>query len=136
MGPHESFGSTPLEERAHRLRDQTSRGDPGSPETGGLVAHLDGVHVGWCAVEPRGNDESLLRDQDGCWAAGGLAQMRWEPGPRHDLPAVVVARGTKFDDPSQPRWPASPVHRAAALTQLRSQARRVEITVNWGGAHL
>ena len=43
---------------------------PGSPETGGLVAHLDGVHVGWCAVEPRCNDESLLRDQDGCWAGG------------------------------------------------------------------
>jgi len=61
LAPLESFGSTPVEERAHRLRVQTSCGDPGSSETSGLVAYLDGVPVGWCAVEPRCNYESLLR---------------------------------------------------------------------------
>lgn len=36
-----------------RLREQTHCGEPGSSETSGLVAYLDGEPVGWCAVEPR-----------------------------------------------------------------------------------
>lgn len=67
LAPLESFGSTPVEERAHRLRVQTSCGDPDSPETSGLVAYLDGVPVGWCAVEPRCNYQSLLRNQRVPW---------------------------------------------------------------------
>ena len=53
LRPRESFASFPAEERAHRLRQQTDCGHPGSDATSGLVAYLDGEPVGWCAVEPR-----------------------------------------------------------------------------------
>ena len=46
--------SVPVEERAHRLREQTDCGHPESDTTSGLVAYLDGEPVGWCAVEPHG----------------------------------------------------------------------------------
>jgi len=71
LASRESFGSTPVEERAHRLRVQTSCGDPSGPETSGLVAYLDGVPVGWCAVEPRCHYKSLLRNQRVPWAGRG-----------------------------------------------------------------
>jgi GNAT superfamily N-acetyltransferase len=45
--------SIPIEERAHRLRDQTDCGHPESEHTTGLVAYVDGEPAGWCAVEPR-----------------------------------------------------------------------------------
>ncbi len=53
LRPREAFAKFPAEERAQRLRMQTRCGDPGSTTTSGLVAHLDGEPVGWCAVEPR-----------------------------------------------------------------------------------
>ena len=53
LQPKESFGSTPVEERAFRLREQTSCGDPDADTTSGLVAYREGEPVGWCAVEPR-----------------------------------------------------------------------------------
>lgn len=49
----ESFAAFPVEERAHRLRQQTDCGHPGAGTTSGLVAHLGGEPAGWCAVEPR-----------------------------------------------------------------------------------
>ena len=76
----ESFALLGREELEHRLRCQT---DPGGPEaeTTGLVGYLDGVPVGWCAVEPRSSYPGLLRsarvpwvgrnedkDDDGVWA--------------------------------------------------------------------
>lgn len=42
---------TPVEERRRIMRAET--GEPGAEATTGLVAYLDGVPVGWCAVEPR-----------------------------------------------------------------------------------
>lgn len=68
LKPRESFASTPVEERSHRLRVQTSCGDPGSTETSGLVAYLDGDPVGWCAVEPRCGYESMARQQKVPWS--------------------------------------------------------------------
>lgn len=56
----ESFGKQPVEERQHRLRVQTACGDAESP-TSGLVAWLDDVAVGWCAVGPRSDLEGLKR---------------------------------------------------------------------------
>lgn len=53
LAPRESFGSTPVEERAFRLREQTDCGNADSGATSGLIAYLDGEPVGWCAVEPR-----------------------------------------------------------------------------------
>ena len=61
LQPKESFGSTPVEERAFRLREQTSCGHPDAGTTSGLVAYRDGEPVGWCAVEPRTAYPGLLR---------------------------------------------------------------------------
>ena len=61
LRPREAFSKFPVEERAHRLRTQTECGHPDSETTSGLVAHLDGEPVGWCAVEPRPRFVGLLR---------------------------------------------------------------------------
>jgi GNAT superfamily N-acetyltransferase len=63
----ESFRSFPAEERAHRLREQTECGHPGSETTSGLVAYLDGEPAGWCAVEPRPRYEGLVRNNRVPW---------------------------------------------------------------------
>jgi GNAT superfamily N-acetyltransferase len=49
----------PVEERAHRLREETDCGHPEADETSGMVAYLDGEPVGWVAVEPRANYRRL-----------------------------------------------------------------------------
>ena len=67
LRPRESFRSFPAEERAHRLREQTDCGHPGSGDTSGLVAYLDGEPVGWCAVEPRTAYFGMLRNQRVPW---------------------------------------------------------------------
>jgi GNAT superfamily N-acetyltransferase len=63
----ESFRSSPAEERAHRLRQQTDCGHPESGTTSGLVAYLNGEPVGWCAVEPRTAYEGLVRNNRVPW---------------------------------------------------------------------
>ncbi len=67
LRPRESFASFPVEERAHRLRQQTDCGHPDSDTTSGLVAYLDGEPVGWCAVEPRPGYPGLLRNSRVPW---------------------------------------------------------------------
>jgi GNAT superfamily N-acetyltransferase len=57
------WASVPIEERAHRLREQTDCGHPESNTTSGLVAYLDGEPVGWCAVEPRTAYTRLRRNR-------------------------------------------------------------------------
>jgi GNAT superfamily N-acetyltransferase len=52
LGDGAWFGM-PVEERAHRLRQETDCGNPGADETSGMVAYLNGEPVGWVAVEPR-----------------------------------------------------------------------------------
>ena len=61
LGPGEAFRSFPVEERVRRLHEQTGCGRPESETTSGLVAYLERVPVGWCAVEPRPEYEGLLR---------------------------------------------------------------------------
>jgi GNAT superfamily N-acetyltransferase len=73
LRPREAFSKFPVEERAHRLREQTGCGHPESDSTSGLVAYLDGEPVGWCAVEPRTAYEGLVRN----------ARVPWE-GRRED----------------------------------------------------
>jgi len=67
-------------QRIVMLRQQTRCGDPDATKTSGLVGYLDGVPVGWVAVEPRiaypklrasrvpwrGRAED--KDDDGVWA--------------------------------------------------------------------
>ena len=67
LRPRESFASFPVEERAHRLRQQTDCGHPRSGTTSGLVAYLNGEPVGWCAVEPRPAYEGLVRNNRVPW---------------------------------------------------------------------
>ena len=67
LQPRELFASFPVEERAHRLREQTDCGHPDSDATSGLVAYLDGEPVGWCAVEPRPEYVGLVRNHRVPW---------------------------------------------------------------------
>jgi len=67
LRPREAFAKFPVEERTHRLRQQTGCGDPESDSTSGLVAYLDGDPVGWCAVEPRTAYHGLLRNARVPW---------------------------------------------------------------------
>lgn len=67
LRPGEYFAVFPVEERAHRLREQTDCGHAGSGTTSGLVALLDGSPVGWCAVEPRTMYDGLVRNQKVPW---------------------------------------------------------------------
>ncbi|HYU04633.1 MAG TPA: hypothetical protein VEL02_12385 [Jatrophihabitantaceae bacterium] len=65
--------SVPLEERTHRLREQTDCGHPDATTTSGLVAYLDGESAGCvqssparrtsacCAPASRGPDELKTR---------------------------------------------------------------------------
>ncbi|HZP30648.1 MAG TPA: GNAT family N-acetyltransferase [Acidimicrobiia bacterium] len=61
LQPGEAFRKFPVEERAARLREQTSCGRPRATATSGLVAYLDAEPVGWCAVEPRSAYVGLVR---------------------------------------------------------------------------
>lgn len=47
------WSSVTDEERADRLREQASCGNRRSPTTSGLLAYVDNVPAGWCAIEPR-----------------------------------------------------------------------------------
>ncbi|MBB3674392.1 GNAT family N-acetyltransferase [Modestobacter versicolor] len=67
LRPREFFAGFPVAERADRLRAQTDPDRPGTAETTGLVAYLDGEPVGWCAVEPRTAYEGLLRNNRVPW---------------------------------------------------------------------
>ena len=61
LAPREAFSKFPAEERAMRLREQTSPGTPDAETTTGLIAYLGAEPVGWCAVEPRTAYPGLLR---------------------------------------------------------------------------
>jgi GNAT superfamily N-acetyltransferase len=58
LGDHDWY-AMPVEERAHRLREETDCGNPDADGTSGMVAYLDGHPVGWVAVEPRANYRRL-----------------------------------------------------------------------------
>jgi GNAT superfamily N-acetyltransferase len=78
LRPRESFASFPVEERAHRLRQQTDCGHPRSGPTSGLVAYLIDEPVGWCAVEPRTAYAGLVRNYRDPWE--GRAEDRTDDG--------------------------------------------------------
>jgi GNAT superfamily N-acetyltransferase len=50
---HYQWTDVPVVVRMERLREETHCGYPSARTTSGLVAHLDGEPVGWCAIEPR-----------------------------------------------------------------------------------
>lgn len=58
LGDHDWYAMS-VDERTHRLRDETDCGHPEAEETSGLVGYLDGEPVGWVAVEPRRNYRRL-----------------------------------------------------------------------------
>jgi GNAT superfamily N-acetyltransferase len=67
LKPREAFALFPVEERAHRLRQQTDSGSPESATTSGLVAYVDQEPAGWCGVEPRTAYPGLLRNNRVPW---------------------------------------------------------------------
>jgi GNAT superfamily N-acetyltransferase len=67
MAPRESWASVGAAQLAFRLRGQTRCDHPGSETTSGLVAYLDDVPVGWCAVEPRTAYPRMLRNNRVPW---------------------------------------------------------------------
>lgn len=97
------WSSVSLEERMFRLRQQTDSGFPEAEHTTGLVAYLDGVPVGWCAVEARsayprlqyarvpwsGRDE--VKDDDTVWA---VTCFMVRVGYRRRGVATALARAT------------------------------------------
>lgn len=58
LGDHDWY-AMPVEERAHRLREETDCGHPEADASSGMVAYLNGQPVGWVAVEPRANYRRL-----------------------------------------------------------------------------
>jgi GNAT superfamily N-acetyltransferase len=76
LGDHDWF-AMPVEERAHRLREETDCGHPEADRTSGMVAYLDGEPVGWVAVEPRANYRRL-RGSSVPWA--GRTEDPDDPG--------------------------------------------------------
>ncbi|GAB3685046.1 GNAT family N-acetyltransferase [Angustibacter aerolatus] len=70
----ECFESFPAEERADRLRQQVEGDDGPGP---GLLAHLDGEPVGWCAVGPRAGYPGLVRSSRAAWS--GRDEDRTDP---------------------------------------------------------
>ena len=49
----------PVDERAHRLRQEADCGHPEADRTSGMVAFVDGEPAGWVAVEPRASYRRL-----------------------------------------------------------------------------
>jgi len=68
MQPSECLVSTSVEERACRLRAQTSPDTPEAETTTGLLAYLGDEPVGWCAVEPRSGYVSMVRGGRVAWS--------------------------------------------------------------------
>lgn len=66
LARREAFARFPVEERMHRLQQQTGCGQT-TGATSGLVARRDGVPVGWCAVEPRPRYGGLVRNAKVPW---------------------------------------------------------------------
>ncbi len=80
LGRGESFGSTPREERAERMRLQAGcdGGLAAGDVTSGLVAYSGDLPVGWCAVEPRPAYAGLVRVARVPWV--GREEDRADPG--------------------------------------------------------
>lgn len=77
LRPGETFAGTPVEARADRLREQTNADYPEAGSTSGLVAYLDDMPVGWCAVGPRPSYEGLVRHSRVAW--DGRDENRADP---------------------------------------------------------
>jgi GNAT superfamily N-acetyltransferase len=67
LWPKESWASVGREELGFRLRAQADCGHRDARVTAGLVAYLEGVPVGWCAVEPRSAYHGLVRSMKVPW---------------------------------------------------------------------
>jgi GNAT superfamily N-acetyltransferase len=81
LGDHDWY-AMPVEERAHRLREETDCGNPDAENTSGMIAYQGGEPVGWVAVEPRARYRRL-RGSSVPWA--GRAEDPEDP----DVWAIV-----------------------------------------------
>ncbi|MDO5627048.1 MAG: GNAT family N-acetyltransferase [Mobilicoccus sp.] len=129
----ESFGRMPVAERVDRLREQTHCGDPGAPQTSGLVARLDGEPVGWCAVAPRHDYDGLVRNSN---------QTAWRGRSEDRSDASIWAITCLFVRPGARGQGVAQVLATAAVDFARQRgARALEaypVTVanlTWGEEH-
>ncbi|SFS18216.1 Acetyltransferase (GNAT) family protein [Agrococcus baldri] len=113
----ETFAGTPVEERATRLRDQTSAGEPDASATTGLVAYLGQLPVGWAAVAPRSEHQGLVRE----------FTVPWKDRDEHSADASVWAITCLFVRAGHRRSGISRELAAAAVAFARERgARAVE----------
>ncbi len=107
----------PVEQRAWLLREQTHCGQPKSPTTSGLIAHLDGEPVGWCAVEPRTAYVRLQR-KPLVWA--GRTEEKADEGV-WSMPCLITPRDTAVAASPMP-WPVprSSMRASGAPAPLRA----------------
>ncbi|HET8867424.1 MAG TPA: GNAT family N-acetyltransferase [Agrococcus sp.] len=113
----ETFAGTPVEERALRLLEQTSAGDPDAPRTSGLVAYLGDRPVGWAAVAPRSEHQGLLRE----------FTVPWKERDEHRADASVWSITCLFVRAGHRRQGISRALAAAAVAHARERgARAVE----------
>jgi GNAT superfamily N-acetyltransferase len=114
LKPREAFRRFPVEERMRRLREQTECGHPASGTTSGLVAYLDGVPAGWCAVEPRPAFIGLVRNN----------RVPWEGRDEDRADESVWAVTCLFTRPGHRRRGVSRALAAAAVGFARDRGAR------------
>jgi GNAT superfamily N-acetyltransferase len=130
LGDHDWF-DMPVDERTHRLRDETDCGHPESSDTTGLVGFLDGEPVGWVAVEPRANYRRL-RGSSVPWAG------RSEDPDDPSVWAVVcfaIRAGYRRQGLTHPLAAAAARHafeRGAASVEGYPMVPKPGQTVSWG----
>jgi GNAT superfamily N-acetyltransferase len=108
------FESVGIEERAGSLREQTDCEHPRSSTTSGLVAYLDGLPVGWCAVEPRTEYPRLVKS----------IQVPWEGRDEDRQDSSVWAVTCFVTRAGFRRRGVTRVLAAAAVDHARSQGAR------------
>ena len=122
----------PVEERAHRLREDTDCGHPEAERSSGMVAYVDDQPVGWVAVEPRANYRRL-RGSTVPWA-GRIEDPRG-PGRLGDRLSSPIRPG--YRGPASPgRWSRAAVDYArghgAKAVEGYPMVPRPGQTVSWG----
>jgi GNAT superfamily N-acetyltransferase len=120
-----------VDERTHRLRDETDCGHPEADGTSGMVAYLAGEPVGWVAVEPRRNYRRL-RGSSVPWA--GRREDPDDPGVWAIVCFAVRPghRGRGLTYPLVEAAAAYAVSRGATAVEGYPMVPKEGQTVSWG----
>jgi len=130
LGDHDWYAMA-VEERAHRLREETDCGNPEAESTSGMIAYLDGEPAGWVAVEPRAGYRRL-RGSSVPWAG------RTEDPDDPDVWAIVcfaIRPGYRGQGLTRPLTVAAVEFaraRGAKAVEGYPMLRKPGQTVSWG----